>query len=253
MDADSDEERLCEEYDSAYDDRYGTAEDDGWDLGADRVYWRRRFLILCAGVVALGVCAWLIPGANPPSARSAADARRSTAALNKRQPLPATAYGSARANPPPPPVAVRPSRPPPPPRRRAAAVRAGPLRAQLVHQPGELCAGRQAAFSVYAVSTAAAASRCHSAPAGPGDRDAQRARGVGLGGMPPRAGQARPLQLGVPQVLALTWNPKATRPPGCGGSLTANESGVFDAVAMPRPVEPGPRVQDWRLIRGRPP
>ena len=91
MDADSDEERLSEEYD--------TAGDEGWDLGADRVYWRRRFLLLCAGVVALGACAWLIPGAHAPSRQAAAGARQSVAALNGRQVLPSAAYGSAWASP----------------------------------------------------------------------------------------------------------------------------------------------------------
>ena len=167
MDADSDEERLCEEYDSAYDDRYGTAADEGWDLGADRVYWRRRFLILCAGVVALGVCAWLIPGANPPSARSAAEARQSAAALNKRLALPTAAYGSARANP-------RGLRPGPVPRRRPGRRHAGRRRAAAGAAGAPPCAparivlslstsqasyarGARPAFSVYAVSTAAAA------------------------------------------------------------------------------------------------
>jgi len=91
MDADSDEKRLAEDY--------GTAIDEGWDAGADRVYWRRRFLILCGGLVALGVCAWLIPGAHSPSGRAAAGAWRSVAALNKRQVLPRVAYGSAWASP----------------------------------------------------------------------------------------------------------------------------------------------------------
>ncbi len=252
MDADSDEERLCEEYDSAYDDRYGTAEGDGWDLGADRVYWRRRFLILCAGVVALGVCAWLIPGANPPSARSAADARRS-AALNKRQPLPATAYGSARANPPPAVPSVPPSVPPSTasakqaathpaagrqPSQRASAAGAPPcaparIVLSLSTSQARYARGARPAFSVYAVSTASAACTL-SFGAGAVQVIVTRNGHVVWDSAACRPAPARParFRLGVPQVLALTWNPKATRPPGCGGSLTANESGAFDAVAM---------------------
>ena len=230
--------------------RRGTAPavDEGWDLGADRVYWRRRFLILCAGVVALGVCAWLIPGAHPPPARSAADARGSVAALNKRQVLPATAYGSAKANPAPAVPSVPPSTAPAklaathpaagrqPSRgraRRRAAVRAGQYRAQLVHQPGELCAGRHPAFSVYAVSTAAAACTL---PFGAGAARVivtrQRARGVGLGGMPAPCRQAGPLHARRSAGARADLESKATRPSGCGGSLTAGESGTFDAVAM---------------------
>src|SRR5215469_16224987 len=90
-DTDSDEERLGgEEYDTA---------DAEWDPEADRVYWRRRFLILCAGVVALGVCAWLLPSATPPSRQAAAEASQSVAAMNKQLALPAAASGSAWASP----------------------------------------------------------------------------------------------------------------------------------------------------------
>ena len=61
MDADSDEEMSGDDYDGSY--------DEGWDPGKDRAFWRRRFFILCAGVIALGVCAWMFPGAHRPSAR----------------------------------------------------------------------------------------------------------------------------------------------------------------------------------------
>jgi len=87
MDADSGEEMSGDEYDGAY--------DEGWDPGKDRAFWRRRFFILCAGVIALGVCAWMFPGAHQPSARSAAATRASVAALASRQALPPAAYGSA--------------------------------------------------------------------------------------------------------------------------------------------------------------
>src|ERR1700730_17527239 len=87
MDADSGEEASGDDYDGS--------RDEGWDPGADRAYWRRRFFILCAGVVALGVCAWMFPGAHQPSARTAAATRASVAALASRQALPPGAYGSA--------------------------------------------------------------------------------------------------------------------------------------------------------------
>ena len=60
MDADSDEEGCGDDYDASG--------DEAWDPGNDRAYWRRRFFILCGGVVALGACAWLFPGAHQPSA-----------------------------------------------------------------------------------------------------------------------------------------------------------------------------------------
>jgi hypothetical protein len=241
-DADSDEERLGEEYGSAYDAGYDTPSDEGWGLGADRVYWRRRFLILCAGVVALGVCAWLIPGAHTPSRRAAADVRQSVAALNKRLALPTAAYGSAWASP-------TPSTPPP----TAPAIlatthpaiggqpsAAGTARCapdsivlSLLTSQASYRRGARPAFSVYAVSTAAAACTL-SFGAGAVRVIVTRKGHVVWDSAACRPAPARPARftLGVPQVLALTWNPRATRPSGCGGSLKAGGSGPFDAVAL---------------------
>src|SRR5579859_4082804 len=58
--------------------------DESWDQDEADAYWRRRFLILCAGVVALGLCAWLFPGARHSAPRTSAP-----------QALPAAAYGKA--------------------------------------------------------------------------------------------------------------------------------------------------------------
>ena len=38
--------------------------------------------------------------------------------------------------------------------------------------------------------------------------------------------------LGVPQVLTIAWNRRASRPSGCAGSLPAGAWGTFDAVAL---------------------
>ena len=265
MDADSDEEGLSEKYDSAYDSRYDTTVDDGWNLGADRVYWRRRFLILCAGVIALGGCAWLIPGAHSPSGRATAKARQSVAALDKRQVLPKAVYGSTWASPAPaasvPPStasSVSPSVSPSVPASTAAAKPANTKRTATGGNPSPTasaaatspCApagvvlslftsqasyarGARPAFSVYAVSTKAAACTL---PFGAGavqvivTRDGR----VVWDSAACRPAPAKPARftLGVPQVLTLTWNPRATRPSGCGGALAAGESGTFDAVAM---------------------
>jgi len=222
IDADSDEERLSEEYDSAYHARDDTAAGEGWDLGADRVYWRRRFLVLCAGVIALGVCAWLIPGVHSPSERAAAKARRSVAVLNKRQALPVAAYGSAW-------VSATPAA------RATVTSRCAPAGIVLSLFTGQASypRGARPSFGVYAVSTEAAACTL---PFGAGavqvivTRDGH----VMWDSAACRPAPAKPTRFtpGVPQVLTLTWNPKAARPSGCGGALTAGEWGTFDAVAM---------------------
>ena len=260
-DTDSDEERLNEEY--------GTEEGDGWDLGADRVYWRRRFLILCAGVVALGVCAWLLPGAHTPPKRAAAEARQS-AALNKRLVLPRVAYGRAWANPTPAPsaapakpaTATRPTggRQPIPGRSAAGTSPCAPagIVLSLSTSQARYARGARPAFSVYAVSTAAAACTL---PFGAGAVHVIVTRNghVVWDSAACHPAPARPARftLGVPQMLTLTWNPKATKPSGCRGSLTAGESGPFAAVAMSHgqssPVRALRIAGLSALIRGRRP
>ena len=250
MDADSDEERLDEEYDGAYDLGYDAAADEGWDLGADRVYWRRRFLILCAGVIALGVCAWLIPGVNSPSKRAIAQARQSAAALSKRQVPSAVAYGGAWASPTPAAPSAPPSaapaklantkRPAPGGHPSPAPGRAGPslcapagIVLSLFTSQARYARGARPAFSVYAVSTKATACTL-SFGAGAVQVIVTRGGHVVWDSAACRPAPAKPARftLGVPQVLTLTWNPRATRPSGCGGSLRAGESGTFGAVAM---------------------
>jgi hypothetical protein len=39
-------------------------------------------------------------------------------------------------------------------------------------------------------------------------------------------------QLGVPQLLTISWNRQATSPSGCAGSLPAGTTGTFDVVAQ---------------------
>ena len=48
----------------------------------------------------------------------------------------------------------------------------------------------------------------------------------------PSAARLVRFTLGVPQVLTISWNRKATSPSGCAGSLSAGAGGMFDAVAM---------------------
>jgi hypothetical protein len=73
----------------------GPGYDEWRELNDDRAYWRRRFFILCAGVVALGVGAWLLPGVHQPSKHEAAAAAASVDALTKREALPSAANGPA--------------------------------------------------------------------------------------------------------------------------------------------------------------
>jgi len=97
--------------------RSGADSDDGWqgddngeqgddwdldpdvDVADDGAYWRRRFLILAAGVVAVGVCAWLLPGAHSATSGPSAASSASRAALARSQTLPSAAYGNAWAGP----------------------------------------------------------------------------------------------------------------------------------------------------------
>jgi hypothetical protein len=81
-------------------DRYEDGEDDydaPPDPGAVRdpnAYWRRRFFILGGGIVVVGLCVWLFPGADHATAHTTATAKASMAALEHRGTLPSAAYGS---------------------------------------------------------------------------------------------------------------------------------------------------------------
>jgi hypothetical protein len=246
MDADSDEEGCGDDYDAPG--------DEAWDPGDDRAYWRRRFFILCGGVVALGACAWLFPGAHQPSAHDVTAARASMAALAKRQALPSVAYGSAWPEP------SRPA-PSPTPSAEVASAANGTKKPSTAYHPGPVpsasesasaaaCApadivlslftsqssyakGAQPKFSVYAVSTSAAACTL---PYGSGSVQVVVTRHghVVWDSAACKSAAAEPaaFTLGVPHVLTMVWNPKAAGPAGCAGSLPAGTTGTVDAVAM---------------------
>ena len=248
--------RKYDEYDAHGD---GPAGGEGQGPDDQRAYWRRRFLILGGGVAALGVCAWLFPGANQGSARTAAAVRASLSALAAREALPSTAYGAAY------PIATQ----SPSPSRPASAKPAGtPMKpstayhprtatdprtvaaAPVAAAPSSGCApsavvlslftsqsnyrkGTRPKFKVYAVSTSATACTL---PYGVGSvevvvtRHGQVVWDSAACGAP----AAKPVRftLGVPQVLTMVWNPRAVAPAGCAGSLPAGAWGTFDAVAM---------------------
>jgi hypothetical protein len=118
-------------------------------------------------------------------------------------------------------------------------------------------------FSVYAVSTSAAACTL---PYGAGSVQVivTRQGHVVWDSATCKPLAAKPVRftLGVPQVLTVVWNPAAAEPAGCAGSLPADASGTLDAVAMSdgqsspvRAFKLGrlPRAIRWPPIRGRQP
>ncbi|HVT69178.1 MAG TPA: hypothetical protein VHF26_15615, partial [Trebonia sp.] len=95
-----DEEEYYDEYDTSGNTVWRRRDEDASARPPDdRDYWRRRFLILSAGVVALGACAFLFPGAHRAPARTSASVRASMSAAAERQSLPPAAYGSAWSSP----------------------------------------------------------------------------------------------------------------------------------------------------------
>lgn len=245
----------AERDDEGQDGDSGASDEDAWDLSDHGAYWRRRFLLLCAGVVALGVCAWLLPGARQAPGTSAA-ARESRAAAATRQSLPPAAYGAEWSSPPPTPS---PSPSPSPSLAAAAKLAEKTKKLRKIGSPATSAADAKAGgacapagivlslftsqasydqksrprFNVYAVSTAA--NDC-ALTYGPG---AVQVIVTSDGHLvwnsaacdPPAANPAR-FTLGVPQLLTVTWNRKAASPAGCAGSLPAGFAGTLRAVAM---------------------
>jgi hypothetical protein len=214
-------------------------------------YWRRRFFILGGGLAVLAVLAWQFTGKGPSAGTPAADGS-SMAALQAGDTLPSAAYGSPAAAPslttpaeiPPttaPPVtpSAKQSSAKPKPSASASAGAAGPSCA-----PGDIVLSlftsqasygqtAQPQFHVYAVSTAS--SPCQ-LPYGAGSVRVVVTR---LGQVvwdssacKPAAAKPVQFQLGVPQLLTVSWNRQATGPSGCAGSLAADATGTFDAVAQ---------------------
>jgi hypothetical protein len=252
IDADRDEMGYGDDYDVP---NYDAPDEDTWDLADSRAYWRRRFIILCGGVAALGVCAWLLPGAHSSPARPSAAASESMAALARQQSLPPAATGSAWQPPTPTPrptptaspanLAATASTPKQKvsvsyqPRSSGAATAAAPACApgdivlSLFTSQPSYAAGAEPKFSVYAVSTAGTACTM---PYGAGSVQVVVTRHGQVvwdsaACKPPAAKKLR-FTLGVPQVLTLSWNRTASGPAGCAGSLAAGASGTYDAVAM---------------------
>ena len=259
LDADCEESRDGE-YDRP-DDDYGyrdAADQQAWAPDDSAAYWRRRFLVLCGGVAALGLCAWLFPGAHQPSAHEAAAAKSSVAAAESRLALPPAALGRAYD---PTPTASALTLPTALPGATPAAAKkkpkqkisltyrprsassASPARAAGACAPGDIVLSlftsqssytRRArpAFSVYAVSTAS--SPC-TMPYGAGAVQVVVTRHGQVvwdsAACKPSPAQRERFTPGVPQVVKMIWNRKTAGPAGCAGSLAASASGTLDAVA----------------------
>jgi hypothetical protein len=238
-------------------DGYGAPDEETWDPGDSRAYWRRRFFILCGGVVALGVCAWLFPGAHHSQARPSAAVSASMAALTGRQSLPPAATGSAWAPPSPTPTPT----PSASPAKLAAAAKKAKQKVGLAyHRQTSAPAGVAAGGAACAPSSIVLSLFTGQSSYSPGDRPSFSVYAVSTSGSPctmaygagsvqvvvTRRGQvvwdsaackpapAKPVRftLGVPQELTLTWNRKAAGPAGCAGSLPSGTTGTFQAVAL---------------------
>ena len=213
-------------------------------------YWRRRFFILGGGLTVLAVLAWQFTGKGPSAESPAADGS-SMAALQAGETLPSAAYGSPAAVPSlTTPAEIPPTTPPvtpsatqssakPKPSASASATAAGPSCAPgdivltLVTSQASYGRTTQPEFHVYAVSTAS--SPCQLAYGAGSVRVVVTMHGqVVWDSSACKAAAAKPVQfqLGVPQLLTVSWNRQATGPSGCAGSLPAGATGTFDAVAQ---------------------
>jgi hypothetical protein len=228
-------------------------------LGAVRdpnAYWRRRFFILGGGIVVVGLCVWLFPGAHRAAPRASAAAKASTAALDRRGVLPAAAYGKPWPSPTPKPTATPAATKSPvtsaDPRRTATraypVVSPSPTSSASVKGPrcvpsdivlslftGQPSYGQGTPpkFDVYAVSTASAACTLSYGPGSVQVVVTKSGRVVwDSAACKPRAAAPVRFTLGVPQVLSIAWNRRASAPAGCAGTLPAGPWGTFDAVAM---------------------
>ena len=211
-------------------------------------YWRRRFFILAGGLVLLALLGWLLPGRHPgPSAGGSAGARASMAALQSQDALPSAAYGSAWPVPSPKPSATATPKPAAKasakpktsasPRPTASAsiapCKPGDIVLSLFTSQASYSQDAQPQFNVYAVSTAA--SQCQMAYGAGSVRVIVTKNGQVVwdsAGCKPPAAKAVSFQRGVPELLTISWNRRATSPSGCAGSLPAGAWGTFRAVAM---------------------
>ena len=214
-------------------------------------YWRRRFFILVGGLALLALLAWLFPARHSgPAAGVSAAARASMAALQSQDALPPAAYGNAWPVPSPKPSATATPKPAakasakpttsasPRPTTSASTAGIAPCKSadivlSLFTGQASYSQDARPQFNVYAVSTAA--SQCQMAYGAGSVRVIVTRNGEVVWDSteckPPTTKTVR-FQRGVPQLLTVSWNRRATSPSGCAGSLPAGAWGTFRAVAM---------------------
>ena len=214
-------------------------------------YWRRRFFILAGGLVLLALLAWLFPARHSgPAAGVSAAARASMAALQSQDALPPAAYGNAWPVPSPKPSATATPKPAakasakpttsasPRPTTSASTAGIAPCKSadivlSLFTGQASYSQDARPQFNVYAVSTAA--SQCQMAYGAGSVRVIVTRNGEVVWD----STECKPLttktvrfQRGVPQLVTVSWNRRATSPSGCAGSLPAGAWGTFQAVAI---------------------
>lgn len=227
-----------------YDGSEEAPEADSWEPGDPNAYWRRRFFILCGGVVALGLCAWLFPGAH--QGRPSAAASASMAALASQQALPPAATGNAWSPSPAPKPSASPRAPGGSPKQKLSLAyrprtsasasgghTCGSVVLSLTTTQSAYSAASQPKFKVYAVSTAKGSCTLRYGAGSVAVMVTRHGQVVwNSTACKPKEAPAVTFTQGVPQVLAMTWDRGAGGPAGCAGSLPAGSDGPLDAVAM---------------------
>jgi hypothetical protein len=213
-------------------------------------YWRRRFFILGGGLAVLTLAAWLFGSGGPSrQASQTAAARASTAAREAQGSLPGAAYGmpyqarpslSASATPSPSATGSAAGAPSPSSSASAKASAAGKqcpgssvVLSLFTSQPGYQPA-EQPTFNVYAVSTSPTACQLNYGPAAVRVLVTRRGQVVWDSAACKATHQgARAVHLtpGVPQVVTLSWDRKASAQ-SCAGALPSGQQGTFQVVAQ---------------------
>jgi hypothetical protein len=217
-------------------------------------YWRRRFFILGGGLVVLMLVAWLLSGGPSPSATKTAASKASMAAEESRAELPSAAYGSAwpglprrpAASPKPSPK-VAPSATPTARRTSSAenggkpgrtvtagaTCKASDIVLSLLTSQASYGPDARPQFDVYAVSTAPGTCQMTYGPASVRVIVTRHGQVVWDSATcpSPAAGTVR-FARGVPRIVTIAWNRKATGSAGCAGSLSQRSWGTFEAVVM---------------------
>jgi hypothetical protein len=219
-------------------------------------YWRRRFFILGGGFAVLMLAAWLFGSSGPSrQASQTAAARASTAAREAQGSLPSAAYGtpyqarpplSASATPSPSPTGGAVGAPSPSPSASASASAsakasaagkqcpAGSVVLSLFTSQPDYRPAEQPTFNVYAVSTSPAACQLKYGSAAVRVLVTRRGKVVWDSTACKATSQgARTVHLtpGVPQVVTLSWNRKASSQ-SCAGALSSGQWGTFQVVAQ---------------------